>query len=340
MTAEIELFVHTADTDRESIKIDQGSIYPQKIERIESKTSRQSPENNDYYTQDQFDEITMEKIQNLGTPRSPVKILIRAPTDEESSLEEESESELIEECEKKVGCSGTEDHFVPSSSNNTGRTGSELQTNAKLELQSEVLKGNEEKPKSQESVEETTPTSSAVEFILENQNHEEDLNVLKITESNDDLTNIESNDRSQTKKVFNTFEVQTIPLKLDSPKLRRKVTDDSTKNIPPTPPQRRRSVKEIIESINKCQSLLKINQRNKVVKETFTIEGLPRDRLSNVSNSFENDYRYKEIAEVNNNTKQEGSNIPVVVEKFNKFNNNVEWNPVPKPRRHKITIKN
>lgn len=335
LTAEIESFVRTADTDKETITSEQEATYQ----------NRQSPENNDYYPQDHFDQMTIEKIQNLGAidinsnercKKSPVKIFIRAPTDEESSLTDE-------EMKSKFDCENSEHVTKDAEILDDGKSNvhkiEEMRDNldaSELDLKCYVhnkeLKENSEVKICQIMEEKTTSTSSAVEIILENENQNDENNLtLKIIESNDDLTKInyddfdksgiQGNDVYGLSHESRRFEVNAIPLRCESPNMRRIDLNGAIRKVPPTPPQRRRSVKEIIESINKCQSLLKVNQNIKTNKsETST---------------FEKKHQNNHLSEVNNNTE----NIPLVVQKFYEFNNNVEckWNPVPKPRRHKAT---
>lgn len=387
LTAEIESFVRNADTDQDAIeetalKTDEGNNNRETKTNDEKhekeKISRQSPESNDYYPQDDgSEEITIEKIQNLGatdinsnerSKRSPVKILIRAATDEEHipTIEEE---DLKQPENEEYEAKDTEREIVV------------VKTNCiiKAITHDEKLKTNDEIEETKEYVEAvktiqdtegtTTPTSSAVEFILENESLSGTnvTTLLKITESNDDLSEKSTTNEihgigstteektsvlerqcepvNQSSNTLSRFEVRSIPLKLDSPTIRKKNVgvNNGANREPPTPPQRRRSVKEIIESINKCQSLLKVNQDLKTEKAK---KDATKKRM------------FSDIAEINNNVRREDmSNIPLFVEKFNEFNNNnnpnsifekcvfrndkpdekinVEWNPLPKPRRHR-----
>lgn len=342
--------MRATDTDKEQIEKpeksenkngrDTKSSDFEEKKRDMDEILRQSPESNEFYL---FEEINVEKIQNLGAAcadnkTSPVKIFIRAPTDEESSTIDENHSKSTQNVQLN-------DDFNPGHPDNAifeQETALKLSIEDINEIDSESI-DNEKKSlttqgKGIEIIENlTTPTSSSVEFILEHEKPAENIDlefptILKITESFDDFTKVESgnsvqnitNDEGITDKQNTSvrqFEVRTIPLKFESPKLRKKNFDeDNTKNQTPTPPQRRRSVKEIIESINKCQSLLKVNRERQSFK-------------NNVNDSGEKQYQSKmfsDIAEVNNN-------IPLVLEKFNVCNNDnkhVEWNPVPKPRRH------
>lgn len=120
----------------------------------------------------------------------------------------------------------------------------------------------------------------------------------------------------------------------------------------PTPPQRRRSVKEIIESINKSQSLLKINQKPAVplkdeskykIRNTFPqpvierniLESQKRQATSGADNGTLNDdldaltasekHMKQMIAEMEadkNGNDSELANIPLFVERFAELNNN------------------
>lgn len=421
LTAEIESFVRTADTDQAEIKSKSKSTsqitlktddskhiektdFKEEEEKHGKEILRQSPESNDFYSQsvndDLCEEITIEKIQNLGTidvnsneriKRSPVKILVRAPTDEESTNDER---ELTTQSLNDVLDSKDTSREIIIVERECVLKESMHEESAQIYGE----KGESEESKANQDTEgTTTPTSSAVEFILENEivtdASETTDTLLKITESIVDLTKVETEtfvtnyaNTSETKKknsvlerecvpvnessnIFSQFEVRSIPLKLDSPKIRKR--DVAAKREPPTPPQRRRSVKEIIESINKCQSLLKINQGSKAEKDKIntdlfqatysssskSFDSKPYNRNMNDSaeKSYQNKKMFGDIGGVNNNVKTEDmTNIPLFVEKFNEFNNNnpnsifekcvtrgdntdgrVEWNPVPKPRRHR-----
>ncbi|XP_031619115.1 kinesin-like protein KIF20B isoform X2 [Contarinia nasturtii] len=459
LTAEIESFVRTADTDKETIKSKEAESSALKIEETyvdikengneKLKISRQSPESNDYYPHDDHcEEIPMEKIQNLGTTdvnsnkrckQSPVKILIRAPTDEETTLvideeptlEEEHKIEYKQSENDNYDTKDTEQEIIivkhdvrefthnnpkealhqeekvlhesktPHEEEKVSQEGEKEMSHEEPEINDAEKMETKEPSESIKIVEDTegttTPTSSAVEFILENENMTDssEVTVLKITESNEDLSKLEpaQNDTenqtiikdpvvTESNRSTFRFEVRSVPLKFDSPKTRKKDigTDGGKKREPPTPPQRRRSVKEIIESINKCQSLLKVNHDLKTDKsekdkintdlcqasssssmKTFKSKSSFSDRNMNdsIEKQYENKKMFSDITEVNNNAKTDDmSNIPLFVEKFNEFNNNnpnsifekckvrdktsndekvsnVEWNPVPKPRRHR-----
>lgn len=467
LTAEIESFVRTADTDKENIEnVLHSELRIEEDERPtneEKSTSRQSPESNDYYPQEeQIDMVTLEKIQNLGSKdmdvsnnserckRSPVKILIRAPTDEEPMSEEAENIHETKDTERETVIVERE-QITKSNENNT-----EITANQSTDVASNQQTVNQQtievsiKPSTEDSIQSTTveqpdisnetvinvihteplndiaeidedasnttPTSAAVEFILENDTSVIDETNLRITESTDDLSNKPTKSLDETEEVqlrpkisiditkskknetshpirspaeeksnfLRNFDIRTVPLKLDSPSATKKndFNDKTGKKIPPTPPQRRRSVKDIIDSINKCQSLLKINQnpnKNKAEKEKINLAQASSSsssssaKLFNQKNSlidrnmndlagkqYQEKRMFSDIAEVNNNG--DTINIPLFVEKFDEFNNNntsngivfekcvvrgdrrksndekmsnVEWNPVPKPRRHR-----
>lgn len=443
LTAEIESFVKTADTDKESIqatntvvlRIEESENATAACEREQNdktKASRQSPESNDYYPDGEpiehisSGQVTIEKIQNLGTTtddaddytnncerskRSPVKILIRAPTDEE--LDDDIPITVV-----KIDGEKYEE--------NAKETTTESEHNKHTNPISNLIN------KDIREIANTTPTSTEVEFILENDNQDklEDSNIseLRITESTDDLTNIENtsnvkyevsniplapsspvaieklvhlqkdqsperqcNKANESTSVNSKYDVRTIPLKNFSPLPSRKdaqiepLADDSEVVIrnkgPPTPPQRRRSVKEIIESINRSQSLLRFNQdqrQNKIETKpintltTFQypttineINGLDRNMNDLSVKEYHEKKMFSDVIEINNNNNcNEIDNLPLVVERFTELNNNnpslfercvvrrrdqtqngikenvgeksnVEWNPVPKPRRHR-----
>lgn len=193
---------------------------------------------------------------------------------------------------------------------------------------------------------------------------------LKITESTDDLTKIPPAKSSQKPTVF---EVRNVPLKSLSPSMCRKEIDlqkeqkeeeeeeavairnkEPTQETKPAPPQRRRSVKEIIESINKSQSLLKMNQKptpppkdesKYTIRNTFPLPVEEKNYSERIRSSKQpsppraangNDeidtltanerLMKKMIADMeedkNGNDMEEVANIPLFVERFNELNNN------------------
>lgn len=474
LTAEIESFVQAADTDKENIKstnvlhselrIDEDDSRTNEINRENARdSSRQSPESNEYYPQDeQNDVITLEKIQNLGSmdlnvsnnsercKKSPVKIIIRAPTEEEPIAKEETETiQSIEttHIQEEQTIAAIENHKVETvnqpivEAESVGTVGvnaepvNDNQVNAEplnVEPIRENIDTKEPFDTQDDDYSKTTPTSVAVEFISENDAQHETLTSLRITESTDDLPSaaesrpakeeeeeeegevqLRPKPRVETKieetkefekasqvetktelklRLLENCNIRTVPLKLDSPKSTKRNNSDGEliEKQKPIPPQRRRSVKEIIDSINKCQSLLKINQKENGIEKdkvsptqasssSFSVSA-SSSKLMNSKNTCtdrnlndSNEKRYQEkkmfndVAQVRNNgTRVVEGLIPTVVEEFDEINNNhnnnnhndseitfekcvvrgdkksngerksnVEWNPVPKPRRHR-----
>lgn len=280
----------------------------------------------------------------------------------------------------------------------------------------------------------TTPRSSEVEFILENEQHEiirtyhtpkpQTIDELKITESCEDLTadtkhtaptvdlekykiryvplrnftpEPEPHESDQHKTDFNSngkihnfrqtyqsssvgksVEIRTNPpseLRRHSDAVASPSSDNNevviTKKVPPEPPQRRRSVKDIIASINKCQSLLKINQENGTkpspqyssIDHNIHQNGSTTTAYSSNGSIVPNNNEHqtnKIVSEMefnNNNCANSNKNnnghpidvrhIPIMAERFDEFNNDelfkmcvvrrdkseMDWNPLPKPRR-------
>lgn len=212
---------------------------------------------------------------------------------------------------------------------------------------------------------ETTAESLAEKYekYANKSNSYSEVNELKITESSDDLSQIGLlNDGSkQYEAIIENFDstkylsssstrVCSIPLRV---KEGTSFIGNYGKKEPPTPPQRRRSVREIIESINKCQSLLKVNQdlKNSKVNNTdlfqtsslsssssppvppptkaFKNKSFFIDRNMNDTNKkeYQNKRLFTDMTEVNNNAKvEEMCNIPLFVEKFSELNNNNDSN--------------
>lgn len=388
--------------------------------------TRQSPENNDYYpadgdtisTDSKVRTTSCEKLQNLVTEtdvannnvrrckKSPIKILIRAPTDDDTENEvDEFSVEIVENgdnnnrtitplstevdeilenacreanrvvseiglgvdrksiSDTSVGQNSTLPNESPSLSVVTSRT--DIKTieakNVELKLADNFIVAAEKKPVKTKTIE----TVRLDPIITEST---EPIAELKITESTDDLTKIPS-----TKPIPKTtiFEVRNIPLKGFSSNLTRKEIDlrkeqeddeqqeVAIRNKPmkptatPTPPQRRRSVKEIIESINKSQSLLKMNQKptppppkdeNKYkIRNTFPQPVVERNNFesarctsttvtttttgADIDVLTANERHMKEmIADMeidrNGNDTAELAHIPLFVERFNILNNN------------------
>lgn len=420
LTAEIQSFVKIAATDvDEGHKNDHSEPIKETeptTKEEDAKQMRQSPESNDFYVSEehassQNDELTFDKIQNLGAAgdyelvnnyerikSSPVKILIQQPTEEDN--EDESASNEPDEEPNEIKMIDVADIALPDASDNK-----------------DLDQHDESEPMADDSRNEcNTPTSLEVENILENQNRysmNSTTTSLRITESYEDLpaqVNATSNfevanipleisplesPKSEVKEEPSTinsrFEIRTVPLKNFSPEPIRKssashiVTNgNAAKEAPPTPPRRNRTVKEIIESINKSQSLLKINRDKNESKDKLTTENeisqtsLTAQKNSNEVDSNLNDltaknyYQQKklfaDVAEENGNKtiindENDDDNIPLSLARYNEVSKNnsilfskctgarnknvhsanhgheksanVEWNPVPKPRRHK-----
>lgn len=349
------------------------------------------------------EKISIEKIQNLGrmdincddrSKKSPIKILIRAATVEEP-ISTTIENDDIVTDDTKTEIIIVEQTGVEKSGKNDTKVNISVTNEVQEEIKdsSKGIEGFETVEVPEDTEETTTPTSSAVEFELEHEdaNTSNVATVLKITESIDDLTKTDTENSAQnptnefecefndnhnysvneSSSSFSGAEISSIPLKLESSKAKNKGLNAvfGAKRAPPTP-QRRRSVKEIIESINKCQSLLKVNQDLKTDKaekkdndlfqassssmESFKSSSSIVDR--NMNDLAEKQYQSKKML---SDITEDMSNIPLFVEKFNEFNNNnpnsmyeksihcgnkifsnekvsnVEWNPVPKPRRHR-----
>lgn len=258
-------------------------------EQREESETRKSPENNNFYS-DKSDELSIEIIQSLGETEfksnkecktTPVEIFDRAPT---------SDVEF-----KTFECTPSVPFF--------GSVPQEVDSN----------------PEKSSSVDIITSMNSAMDYTMGiDSNRVEFLDELKIRESNDDLTTTKPNTclaRNNEVRVSTTvdkFDVQTIEsnsMELENEKNKKK----------PNTPHRRRSVKEIIESINKCQSLLKINQNYQ--------SNIGQEDLYVSKRSFTECQR---VPEMNNNNNSDSNK--------NDEPSKVEWNPVPKPRRHRSSV--
>lgn len=429
LTAEIESFVKTAAIITEENETDERlesteGVVPaiQEVTLLKQLEKmgqmRQSPESNDFYVGDESarnlqDKLTVDKIQNLGAAcdydgvnnneggkRSPVKILIREPTEEDNKVEVATNIQLTD-----------------AASENKANDLTDTVLSDALANKIEKERTKEDKPRADcFAIDEcNTPTSLEVENILENQNRYS-IDSLRITESCDDLLNQLNEESTSNFEISNIplqtmlvelpendnlfemkdetstlsrFEVRTVPLKNCSPgPIRKNSCNETVKNVtttdeaPPTPPRRLRTVKEIIESINKSQSLLKINQDNKKTEGQTTTanmnsqtsfatqeDGNSLDR--NLNNSTDKNYNqqkklFSDATDENGNHrtfKSTGDDIPLCVARYDevsknnsilfekclvgrsrnvhsakesdKKTTNVEWNPLPKPRRHK-----
>lgn len=389
LTAEIESFVKTAatDTDENVVPTTTEVVLLEKTEK--TKQMRQSPESNDFYAGDEYvnthnDKLTADKIQNLGaaddyeltnnyerSKRSPVKILIREPTEEGNEVEVASNTKLSNEA-------------VDAKVNDIAEIVASKTLVSEDEEHTEVQEDQAiaDHVRNDECI---TPTSLEVENILENQirySINSTTTSLRITESCDDLSNQVNDEPTSTFDVVNIpleksplesprnenipevknetsitssrFEVRTIPLKDLSPTPIRNssigivANGIATKVPPPTPPRRTRTVKEIIESINKSQSLLRINQdKNKLNDKTattniisqtaFTTQGddRPVDRNLNdlsAKNYYQQKKLFAEVADRNGNRNifhggndADGFNsndIPLSVARYNEVSKN------------------
>lgn len=388
LTAEIESFVRIADTDKEQIR---NGINDNEAAENEKSSSRQSPEHNDFYPQEIREEITIDRIQSLGEmddnsdkrcKSSPIKILVRAPTDEEPSSESIDKTVTLITTEVEI----KDDAKTEVHGEMQAIADKEEDEVRKIEEEpNKVLSKEEPNIEPVESLKKTSqqneiiPSTLIEEFISGNSANEDhtftELNELKITESLDDLTTTHSD---ETKPVVCDTKVECEeqedckPIdKIAISSISLRMNKNDCKKVPPSPPQRRRSVKEIIESINKCQSLLKVNQdqRNSKINNTEftpTVISSPSSSSSptktfknktfftdrNVNDSNKKDYENKRFF-TDMNEADDMSNIPLFVEKFNELNNNnalfekcvvrdeskfeSRWNPLPKPRRHRKT---
>lgn len=197
-------------------------------------------------------------------------------------------------------------------------------------------------------------------LVLEESDGDELVEAKKIIE--------ETND----KKTINTenyeFQIRYVPLKEGTPE---NDLNGSISSIPSNSSSRRRSVKDIIASINKSQSLLKINEPkenssnsilnsssvDKIAASSESLQKNIRELKENESkiqsflqemetkvdvnrNSYYDNIpstvlNYEKTDELNNNNKKRDADIvfeKCVLRKKN-VDENIDWNPVPKPRR-------
>lgn len=197
---------------------------------------------------------------------------------------------------------------------------------------------------------------------------------LKITESKEDVSEI-SNDS------FEKYHIRYIPLKEGSPEslpeLRHEMKPLNGSQNEPIQYERRRSVKEIIESINRSQSLLKVNHDQSNTNSSqindlnspdlrppprrkFEVDNLSEDynrlkesemelkrmivEMENLSSPKETDCYNEDLPgilgkfedELNNNDIFKKCNIKKVMNRESSpTSSNLDWNPVPKPKRTK-----
>lgn len=307
-----------------------------------------------------------EEVESIAevAMHSPPRIIVRKPTedwefDEEIRLNNDtnlvnggdespktpisSEVEFILEQNNSPSIS-------PSTTLSTQKRDSEvIVVKTEQSVVTSSLNDSKEKPKisTKKNFEISSQSSSAKihESILETS--PEDVPELKIVESTDDLTNAPAVSQSTDR-----YKIRFVALKNFSPEpLRRDVElrdvelrphnnqefDVEDIDLPPAPPQRRRSVKDIIASINKSQSLLKINQQPNVESkrsynyETYLPQTIPtaNEPLQPLRKSSNESIirKYDELEESERKMKkmitdmeQSSIDVPIpVVEKFDEF---------------------
>ncbi len=216
---------------------------------------------------------------------SPPRIIVRKPTedwedDEEIRLNDDDANPGSSEEAPKTPIS-SEVEFILEQTVSSPSTSSNIQ-NRETEVvvleTVQIVESNEskiDKPKisAKKNFENSLENSS-----IKNQHEQpivestfEDVPELKIVESSDDLTN--TPDDVPISQSSDRYKIRFVALKNFSPEPQRRDVvelrphnnnqdfDVEDIDLPPAPPQRRRSVKDIIASINKSQSLLKINQK-------------------------------------------------------------------------------
>lgn len=231
---------------------------------------------------------------------SPPRIIIRKPTedwefDEEIRFNDNVKHTDDDEPPKTPISSEVEfilEHDRDSSSSPTVRKSNsdviEVQTVCMGASGSSSIDTSKEKPKISTKKNLQNSLENFSDVPQENHEHTEqslptDVPELKIVESTDDLT--DSRPMSQNS---DRYKIRFIALKNFSPEPERRDVELRSHNnhefdvedvdLPPAPPQRRRSVKDIIASINKSQSLLKMNQPpngNKETKRSYSMETFP-----------------------------------------------------------------
>lgn len=295
---------------------------------------------------------------------SPPRIIVRKPTedweyDEEIQLNDDANHANGEESPKTPISSEVEfilEHDIsarasPSTYTSTQKRISEAIVVETVRVATSSLNDAKEKPKisTKKNFKNSLEESSAKnhEFILK-PTPEVDVPELKIVESTDDLTNAPATVSQSSDK----YKIRFVALKNFSPEpLRRDVElrphnkqefDVEDIDLPPAPPQRRRSVKDIIASINKSQSLLKMNQQpngNVEAKRSYNYETYlpqtiptaimePSSQSQQLKSSNESIIRkYNELEESERKIRkmitdmeQSSIDVPVpVVEKFDEF---------------------
>lgn len=372
LTSEIALFIRTGDADKEKLESMTIETDEPEIEIPRHGQESLPRHGQDFHPQrERSEQLTIEKIENLGETesnevirKSPVEIIVRAPTDEETGR-------------IKLNAEIVTSHIVENKQIQTVAESLES-INQTSEDDLEEFQNN-----SKNLREMLTSPETAVKANNRNNGkhiHKYPVIELKISESFDDLTVAENvvpmgfsvrGDIGSSGSV-DTTKGHSIPIELDSPeKLKKQFQFCDIKKQQPTP-HKRRSVNDIIDSINKCQSLLNVNQgfkANKVEKDEVSSDIIqaPPSYFLRCNNSFhdtnmqdpyekgsifQHEQIFSHVPETNNSANEEDmSNIPLFVEKFNELNHmrlfekcnvrhtgeisNVEWNPLPKPRRHR-----
>lgn len=374
LTSQIESFVKTADTDSEQIQIESTESTEKTNEKLTEQTenvehkmeilastnnddlqivesvsdtkriqeSRQSPENNDEYP---------DRLSQSPEKQTPINL-----------SKSQSEKQL------NVTRSPPPPRIVVRLASNE----SEASNSSEIEIE------NENKNEASPIVSEESKSNEMIPSTLSNQSQNESklvtIDELKITESTDSQVPI-----PQLRSATDRYNIRFIALKNYSPESIRRETDASKsvkREAPPPKPDKRRSVKDIIASINKSQSLLRINRdKHKkadsmtntmplkepdVVESSQTIDDTPKEPINEAQ-------LHQMITEMET---RDDVNIPIMVEQFDELNNNgddsqmfkkctirrnddtdaaqntsfnrtsssLEWNPVPKPRRSKQNL--
>lgn len=295
--------------------------------------------------------------------QSPPRIIVRKPTedweyDEEIRLNDDGDDRANGEESPKTPISSEvefilehDDSARTSQTQNIQKRESETIVVETVHVASTSLNDDSpEKPKvsTKKNFENSLENSFAKnhELIAEESTPEATVPELKIVESTDDLTSAPTTVSQSSDK----YKIRFVALKNFSPEPQRRDVELRPHNnqefdvedvdLPPAPPQRRRSVKDIIASINKSQSLLKMNQQpngNADAKrsysyETYLPQTIPNTAIKEPSQPKQSSNesiirKYSELEESERKirkmiTDMEQSTIDVpvpVVEKFDEF---------------------
>ncbi|KAJ6646993.1 HEAT repeat-containing protein 3, partial [Pseudolycoriella hygida] len=338
--------------------------------------SRESPENNEEYpertshTPDvenvNIRKVNSEKQLNVSDKEdrqvnpevplsSPPRIIIRKATedwecDEEINMTDDAKDKSCDNSPKTPISSEVEFILEHKNSPCTSPSPQKCESNVVVvetviaEASNDDLK---EKPKvpTKKNFENFSESSSSVHRHEEAEKTTvEDIPELKIVESTEDLTEIPTINQSSDR-----YKIRFVALKNFSPEPQRREVELRSQNsqeldaedvdLPPAPPQRRRSVREIIASINKSQSLLKMNQPpspnteprkaynfDTYLPRTISAANEPPKLQPNPSNESMN-RKYSELEESEKQMRklitdmeQSSIDVPVpVVEKFDDF---------------------